>query len=137
VVRRPYPTTELGWEVDPMGLEQLLVRLHRDYPSLPILITENGAAYGDHVTDAGGVHDAERTRFLEQHVRAARRAVAAGANVRGYFVWSFLDNFEWAEGYAPRFGLVYVDYETQARVPKDSAHWYRDVIARNGLGGSA
>jgi beta-glucosidase len=137
VVRRPYPTTELGWEVDPMGLEQLLVRLHRDYPSLPILITENGAAYGDHVTDAGGVHDAERIRFLEQHLRAARRAVAAGADLRGYFVWSFLDNFEWAEGYAPRFGLVYVDYETQARVPKDSARWYRDVIARNGLGGSA
>jgi beta-glucosidase len=136
VIRRPYPTTELGWEVDPLGLEQLLVRLHREYPSTPILITENGAAYGDHVTSTGGVHDEDRIRFLEQHFRAARRAMAAGADLRGYFVWSFLDNFEWAEGYASRFGLVYVDYETQARLPKDSALWYRGVIARNGLGGS-
>jgi beta-glucosidase len=103
---------------------------------VPILITENGAAYGDRVTEAGGVHDGDRIRFLEQHFRAARRAVAAGVNLRGYFVWSFLDNFEWAEGYAPRFGLVYVDYETQERTPKDSALWYRDVAARNGLGGN-
>jgi beta-glucosidase len=135
VIQRPYPTTEMGWEVDPTGLQQLLVRLHRDYPSVPLLVTENGAAFGDRVSATGGVHDTERIGFLEAHLRAAHAAVEAGADLRGYFVWSLLDNFEWAEGFARRFGLVYVDFQTQARIPKDSALWYRDVIARNGLDG--
>jgi beta-glucosidase len=135
VVQRPLPTTEMGWEVDPTGLRDLLTRLHRDYPSAALIVTENGAAYGDRVSETGGVHDRERIRFLDEHLRAAHGAIEAGAGLRGYFVWSFLDNFEWAEGFAHRFGLVYVDYQTQARIPKDSALWYRDVIARNGLDG--
>jgi beta-glucosidase len=128
--------TAMGWDVDAGGLEELLLRVRRDYGPLRIYVTENGAAYDDDPDREGRVHDAERVAYLEQHVRAAHRALEAGVDLAGYFVWSLLDNFEWAEGYARRFGLVYVDYETQRRIPKDSARWYRGVIAANALGGA-
>ncbi|MFI9553198.1 GH1 family beta-glucosidase [Nonomuraea endophytica] len=126
------PRTAMGWPVVPTGLSRLLVRLSRDYPQVGLMVTENGAAYED-VVEAGRVHDADRLAYLDGHLRAAHDAVQQGADLRGYLVWSLLDNFEWAEGYRRRFGIVHVDYDTQARTPKDSALWYRDVIARNGL----
>ncbi|WP_235557924.1 GH1 family beta-glucosidase [Sphaerimonospora mesophila] len=133
------PVTSMGWPIEPASLETLLVRLSRDYPEVGLLITENGAAFEDGVTDdetgAGRVHDPERIAFLDGHLRAAHAAIAAGADLRGYLVWSLLDNFEWAYGYHKRFGIVYVDFSTQRRLPKDSALWYREVIQRNGLQG--
>ncbi|HZA85075.1 MAG TPA: GH1 family beta-glucosidase [Actinomycetes bacterium] len=131
------PRTALGWEIDPSGLDELLLRLHRDYPSLPLFVTENGAAFDDGVDAEGRVRDQARIRFLDGHLRAAHRAIQGGVDLRGYFVWSLLDNFEWAEGYTKRFGIVYVDFPTQRRLPKDSAHWYRQAIARGGLDGLA
>ncbi|TQS27659.1 GH1 family beta-glucosidase [Microbispora sp. KK1-11] len=119
--------TEMDWEINPAGLEDLLVRLARDYPGTPLMITENGAAVPDGVSDPG------RISYLDAHFRAARSAMDRGADLRGYFVWSLMDNFEWARGYHKRFGLVRVDYDTLERTPRDSARWYREVIARNGL----
>jgi beta-glucosidase len=127
------PTTAMGWPVDESGLEELLARLRDEYGVPPLLVTENGAAYDDRPDADGYVRDLERIDYLDRHLRAVHRAIAAGTDVRGYFVWSLLDNFEWSEGYTWRFGLVYVDYETQRRVPKESARWYRQVIAANGL----
>jgi beta-glucosidase/6-phospho-beta-glucosidase/beta-galactosidase len=127
--------TGLGWEIDPSGLDELLLRLHRDYPSLPLFVTENGAAFEDVPDGRGLVPDRARIRFLDGHLRAAHRAIQGGVDLRGYFVWSLLDNFEWAEGYSKRFGIVYVDFPTQRRLPKDSARWYRETIARGGLDG--
>ncbi|MFC7548128.1 GH1 family beta-glucosidase [Plantactinospora sp. GCM10030261] len=126
------PTTAMGWEIDPTGLGDLLRRLHRDYPGVPLWVTENGAAFEDRMV-AGRIVDAARISYLDGHLRAVHGALADGADVRGYLVWSLLDNFEWAWGYDKRFGLVHVDYRTQLRTPKDSAHWYRSVIARNAL----
>jgi beta-glucosidase len=123
------PRTEMGWEVYPDGLHKLLVRLASDYDPPPIYVTENGAAYGDVRVHDGRVHDPERTAYLESYIGAVSRAIADGAPVKGYFVWSLLDNFEWAHGYSKRFGIVYVDYPTLERVPKDSFYWYRDFIA--------
>jgi beta-glucosidase len=122
--------TEMGWVVDPSGLTELLLRLHRDHPSLPVVITENGAAFGDRMTPDGRVHDQARIDYLRDHVNAVASAAAAGADVRGYFVWSLLDNFEWAYGYSKRFGIIHVDYASQARTWKDSAYWYRNLIAQ-------
>jgi beta-glucosidase len=130
------PRTDLGWEIDPSGLDELLLRLHRDYPSLPLYVTENGAAFDDGPDARGRVPDLARIRFLDGHLRAAHRAIQGGVDLRGYFVWSLLDNFEWAEGYAKRFGIVYVDFPTQRRLPKDSALWYGEAIARGGLDGT-
>jgi beta-glucosidase len=127
------PQTALGWGVDSDGLEEILVRVRRDYGNIPMLVTENGAAYDDEPDDAGFVRDQQRLDYIDQHLRAAHRAIAADVDLRGYFVWSLLDNFEWAEGYARRFGIVRVDYETQQRTPKESARWYSKVIAANGL----
>jgi len=124
--------TTMGWVVDPGGLEELLVRLHTDY-GMPMLVTENGASFDDAPDPDGAVRDPRRVAYIDAHLRAVRRAMEAGAGVRGYFVWSLLDNFEWAEGYAKRFGIVYVDYETLTRTMKESAHWYTATIARNGL----
>ena len=121
--------TDMGWEVYPDGLHELLVRVTREYSPPAIYITENGAAFGDIRVHDGRVHDPERTSYLDTHIDAVSRAVADGAPVRGYFVWSLLDNFEWAHGYSKRFGIVYVDYPTLERVPKDSFYWYRDHIA--------
>lgn len=119
--------TAMGWEVYPAGLTELLLRLHGDYSLPPVYITENGAAYDDRI-EHGAVHDPDRVRYLRCHVDALHRAIAHGVDVRGYFVWSLLDNFEWASGYAKRFGLIYVDYETQQRTPKSSAVWYAGFL---------
>jgi beta-glucosidase len=121
--------TDMGWEVYPDGLQRLLVRVANDYAPSVIYVTENGAAFGDVRVHDGRVRDPERTAYLASHIEAVSRAIADGAPVKGYFVWSFLDNFEWAHGYSKRFGIVYVDYPTLERVPKDSFYWYRDFIA--------
>jgi beta-glucosidase len=121
--------TEMGWEVYPDGLHAMLTRVANDYGPAVIYVTENGAAFGDVRGHDGHVHDPERTAYLESHIGAVARAVDDGAPVKGYFVWSLLDNFEWAHGYSKRFGLIYVDYPTLERVPKDSFYWYRDFIA--------
>jgi beta-glucosidase len=130
---QPGPRTAMDWQIEPRGLVDVLVRIHSDYPRLPLLVTENGAAFNDRVGPDGRVHDADRIQFLDGHVRAAHAALQRGVDLRGFFVWSFLDNFEWAEGYAKRFGLVYVDYASQRRILKDSGYWFRDVVARNGV----
>ncbi|GGF20920.1 glycoside hydrolase family 1 protein [Subtercola lobariae] len=121
--------TAMGWEVNPVGLQQLLVRLAAEYPGLPPLyITENGAAYDDEVSADGLIHDGERTEYIRSHIDAVGRAIADGVDVRGYFVWSLLDNFEWAWGYDKRFGIVRVDYKTQVRTVKDSGLAYARLI---------
>ena len=127
------PRTAMGWEIAPGGLTDLLVRLARDYPGTPLFVTENGVALEDWLSDDGAVHDPVRVDFLRDHFVAAHRAIAAGADLRGYFVWSFMDNFEWALGYRPRFGVVYVDYGTLRRIPKDSARFVREVFTRNAV----
>ncbi|MCI1787797.1 MAG: GH1 family beta-glucosidase [Actinomyces sp.] len=139
-VPRGLPRTDMGWEVEPDDLRRLLVRLHRDYTGpagIPLVVTENGAAYADRPDAAGFVDDAapddSRTAYIRDHLAAVHRAIQEGADVDGYLVWSLLDNFEWALGYTKRFGIVHVDYETQERTPKASALWYRDVIAANAV----
>ena len=111
----------------------MLGRLHREYPVPPIYIAENGAAFPDKVSPDGSVHDPRRIAYLRDHFTQARQAMNDGADLRGYFVWSLLDNFEWANGYSKRFGLIFVDYATQQRTVKDSGKWYAQVIARNGV----
>ncbi len=128
----PGPLTDMGWPIDPAGLRELLLRLSREVPGLPLYVTENGAAYDDGPGEDGRVRDVRRTDYLRGHLAAVAEALEAGADVRGYFLWSLLDNFEWAYGYSKRFGIVHVDYETQDRTVKDSAHWYSEVISRNG-----
>jgi beta-glucosidase len=119
----------MGWEVHAPALTDLLLRLKADYPALPpLFITENGAAYEDTVA-ADAVDDPERLDYVRGHIEAVGAAIEQGVDMRGYFVWSLLDNFEWELGYGKRFGIVYVDYETQQRIPKQSALWYRDFIA--------
>jgi beta-glucosidase len=122
-------TTSMGWPVVPEALTELLVGLKRDYTDLPLLITENGAAFEDRVNGADVVEDPRRVAYIESHLAAVEAAIAAGVDVRGYYVWSLLDNFEWEHGYSQRFGIVYVDFETQRRIPKRSALWYSDRIA--------
>jgi beta-glucosidase len=124
---------EMPWMTDASALEERLNGLRTNYPTIPIYVTENGVAYNDAVGGDGKVHDAGRITYLRDHLAAVRRAIAAGTDVRGYFVWSLMDNFEWGFGYRPRFGIVHVDFDTLERTPKDSARWYTDVIARNGL----
>jgi beta-glucosidase len=121
--------TDMGWEVYPDGLHDVLVRVARDYEPAAIYITENGAAFPDVRVHDGAVHDVERTAYLDSYIGAVGRAIAGGAPVKGYFVWSLLDNFEWSFGYSKRFGIVYIDYPTLERVPKDSFYWYRDLLA--------
>ena len=119
--------TDMGWEIYAAGLSELLQRLHRDYKLPPVLITENGMANADSA-ESGHIPDAERIRYLRQHLEALAEAKAAGVDLRGYFAWSLLDNFEWDSGYAKRFGLVHVDYETQKRTPKDSYYWLQQQL---------
>jgi beta-glucosidase len=126
--------TAMGWEVYPDGLHDLLVRLRDDYSPPVIYIFENGAAYDDLRGHNGDVADPERQAYLAEHLAAVGRAIEDGVPVRGYFAWSLLDNFEWAEGYSKRFGIVYVDYPTLERVPKGSFYWYRDFIAAQRTG---
>jgi beta-glucosidase len=127
----PGPRTAMGWEVDADAFVELLVRLRRDYGDLPIAITENGAAFDDHVDAGGAVADEERLAYLESHLAAVVRARQLGVDVGRYCVWSLLDNFEWEEGYAKRFGIVHVDFDTQRRTPKSSARWYQQHVARS------
>ncbi|WP_312516975.1 GH1 family beta-glucosidase [Massilia sp.] len=121
--------TDMGWEIFPEGLPELLLKLKAEYPDLPpVYITENGMANADTI-EGGQVHDPERIAYVRSHLAALKEAMDAGVNVQGYFLWSLLDNFEWNSGYAKRFGIVHVDYATQQRTPKDSALWYREFIA--------
>jgi beta-glucosidase len=129
--------TAMGWPVEPEGLTAVLRRIHREYGPAKLLITENGAAFEDEPGVDGFVQDDRRVSYLREHVAAAKRALDQGIPLAGYFAWSLLDNFEWAEGYAKRFGLVSVDFDTQARTPKASAHWFADLIARSGDGAMA
>ena len=131
---QPGPYTAMGWNIDPDGFTELLLRLHREYPDLPLMVTENGAAFDDVVSADGTVADDRRIDYLHGHIDAVAQARAGGADVRGYFLWSLLDNFEWAYGYDRRFGIIRVDYDTQVRTWKQSAHWYRRLIASGRLG---
>jgi len=125
--------TQIGWGVYPAGLTHVLVDLNQKYKVPKFYLTENGCAALDVPDHTGFVKDTERVEFLRLHLAAALEAIQAGVDLRGYFIWSFMDNFEWAEGYTPRFGLVRVDYATQVRIPKQSFHWYQNLIARNGI----
>ena len=125
--------TEVGWGVNPSGLTDVLLKVKNEYGNPPVYITENGCAAQDHSDANGFVQDRERVAYLRRHLIAAHDALEAGANLKGYFVWSLMDNFEWTSGYRPRFGIIHVDYDTQKRTPKLSAHWYSDVIAQNGV----
>lgn len=127
------PRTEMGWEVNPQGFYNLLCRLHFEYQVPAIYVTENGASYSDAPGADGKVHDQRRLDYLRDHFVAMRRAMDAGTPLRGYFLWSFMDNFEWAHGYSQRFGLVWVDYETQQRIVKDSALWCAQMITDGGF----
>lgn len=131
----PGEQTAMGWSIDPAGMTELLLRFSREAPQLALYVTENGAAYEDKPDAAGKVHDPERIAYLYQHIAAVHDAMTAGADVRGYFLWSLMDNFEWAYGYSKRFGAVRVDYETQARTPKSSAHWYAKLARTGALPG--
>ncbi|MEA4882226.1 MAG: GH1 family beta-glucosidase [Clostridia bacterium] len=135
VRRGDLPVTDMGWEVYPEGLYDLMMRIKNDYAPASIYITENGAAYPDTLTPQGTVDDDERLDYIRRHLVQLHRAIQDGVPVDGYFVWSLLDNYEWAHGYAKRFGITYVDYHTQKRIPKKSALWYRDMIASNALRG--
>jgi beta-glucosidase len=125
--------TSMGWLIDPDGLYELLLRLSKDAPGLPLYITENGCAAEDYVNPEGAVDDVERVRYLHLHLDAAARAIRDGANLSGYFVWSLLDNFEWAYGYQKRFGIIFVDFATQRRIPKASSAFYADVARANAV----
>jgi beta-glucosidase len=125
--------TEMDWEVYPDGLYHLLTRIQRDYDPPEIYVTENGIACPDRVDGEGRIRDEDRIAYLKDHFEAAHRAMQEGVKLKGYQVWSMIDNFEWAYGYAKRFGIVHVDYNTQARTLKQSAHWYREVIANSGF----
>lgn len=126
--------TEMGWEVYPDGLYEILQWVHSESPHVSIYVTENGAAFRDEL-QGGSVADEQRIEYLRQHFLSAHRAIQAGVPLKGYFVWSLMDNFEWAFGYSKRFGIVYVDYATQQRIWKGSARWYQRVIAQNGVEG--
>jgi beta-glucosidase len=129
----PAPHTDMGWPITPEGLHDLPLRVARDWPEIKELsITENGAAYPEGPDENGDVVDNRRVEYLTSHIEALGRAVAEGAPVKSYYAWSFLDNYEWAEGYAKRFGIVHVDFDTQVRTPKDSAKAYSSIIATQG-----
>lgn len=128
--------TAMGWEVHPESLLKLLWRIHNDYTDLPLYITENGAAQNDLIVD-GKVEDPARISYLKSHLEQSLRFIQGGGRLYGYYLWSFLDNFEWAFGYEKRFGIVHIDFETQARTPKQSAYWYRDFIKTGSLQAAA
>ena len=129
------PYTAMGWNIDPEGFTELLVRIGRRFPRVPLMITENGAAFYDTVAADGAVHDTERIDYLAQHLEAAGQAIDAGVDLRGYFLWSLMDNFEWSFGYDRTFGIIRVDFATGERSWKDSAHWYAGVVSSNQLPG--
>ena len=133
VRQRQATYTETGWEVYPKGLTDILLWVKQRYGALPLYVTENGAAFFDPPKVAGGhLEDPLRIAYLREHLQAVRAAISQGVDLRGYFVWSLLDNFEWVLGYSKRFGIVHVDFETQRRTPKASARFYSAVIADNG-----
>ena len=125
--------TPMGWLVDASGLHQILVDVSKQAPGLPLYVTENGCAAEDYVNPQGGVNDVERVKYLHTHLEAAARAIKDGANLAGYFVWSLMDNFEWGWGYQKRFGIVFVDFGTQRRIPKASAAFYANVVRANAI----
>jgi len=125
--------TTMSWLVDPGGLYELLLDVSRQAPGLPLYVTENGRAAEDYVNPHGEVNDVERVRYLRAHLEAAARAIRDGASLAGYFVWSLLDNFEWSWGYQKRFGIVFVDFGTQRRIPKASAGFYSGVVRANAV----
>jgi len=128
--KSPAPHTDMGWPITPNGIGELVQRINRDWPAIPaIMITENGAAYDDGPDETGAVTDARRTDYVLRHLQSLADAIDAGVPVTDYFAWSFLDNFEWAEGYAKRFGIVHVDFDTQQRTPKQSAYTYSSLIS--------
>lgn len=133
IVRPATPRTAMGWEIYPEGLYKILLRLHSHYAWPRIILSENGASYPDPLEPDGKVHDQGRITYMQQHLAACQRAIAAGVPLTGFFYWSLLDNFEWAFGYHQRFGLIHVDYPTQRRYPKDSFFWYREVLRANQL----
>ncbi|MBA7634168.1 Beta-glucosidase A [subsurface metagenome] len=120
--------TAMGWEIYPQGLYDIIVRLRKEYTQLPIYITENGAAFDDTLSEEKQIKDVERINYIKSHLIKIAELNQQGADIRGYYLWSLMDNFEWAYGYSKRFGIVYVDYKTQERILKDSALWYKDVI---------
>ncbi|MGH3248146.1 MAG: GH1 family beta-glucosidase [Trebonia sp.] len=130
---RDMELTNMDWLIDPDGLYQLLVRLSKDSPGLPLYITENGRAAEDYLNPDGRIDDLERIKFLHQHLEACARAVRDGVNLAGYYVWSLLDNFEWAYGYQKRFGIVYVDFPTGRRIPKASSAFFARVASENAV----
>ena len=133
-VHRPdWERTTMGWEIEPAALAELLLRVRDDYGPRPLYVLENGMANDDYVTPDGQVHDPERIDYLRSHLGALLDSVDAGVDVRGYFVWSLMDNFEWSYGFAKRFGLTWVDYPSGARIPKSSFAWYRDTIRAHAL----
>ena len=121
--------TAMGWEVYPQAIGDLLLKLHKEYGVSSLLVTENGAAFDDIVASDGEVHDIQRVEYLREHIRTVSRVLEQGVPIQGYLVWSLFDNYEWAEGYSKRFGLIYVDYATQKRTIKQSGHWYAELIA--------
>ena len=123
----------MGWEVHADSLADILERVHRDYAFPALYVTENGAAYDDTLDENQEVNDLKRIDYLRGHIRACDRAIENGVPLNGYFIWSFLDNFEWAFGYSKRFGIVYVDYSTLERIPKRSATWYGEIIRNEGM----
>jgi beta-glucosidase len=120
--------TEMGWEIFPEGLTNILTRIHREYTPKAMVVTESGAAFPDQLDASSTVHDQQRIEYLRAHIEHVAEAIRQGAPMKGYTVWSLMDNYEWAEGYRKRFGLVYVDYPTQRRIIKDSGHWYANFI---------
>jgi beta-glucosidase len=124
-----YEITDMGWEVYPQGLTELLLRVQRDYPVPSVYVMENGGAFKDEFVD-GHIHDRQRTEYIARHIAAVADAIRHGVRMDGYMVWSLLDNFEWASGYEKRFGIVHVDYQTQRRTLKHSASWYRNFLQR-------
>lgn len=128
---QPGPYTAMGWNIEPEGLTELLVDVHTRYPDVPLAVTENGAAFYDTVAEDGRVHDVDRVTYLHDHIDAVGDAIDKGVDVRGYFVWSLMDNFEWAYGYDRRFGIVHVDYDTLVRTRKDSSYWYAELVRTN------
>lgn len=128
-----FEKTEMGWIIHPQGLYDLLKRLDRDYGKPNLIISENGAAFNDIVESDGSIRDERRINYLHEHIMTCNKAIQDGVNLKGYFVWSFMDNFEWSFGYSKRFGIVHVDYDTLKRTIKQSGYWYKNVIQNNGI----
>ena len=130
----PEEKTDFGWEIHPRSLYDLLVRIKNDYPVEKIYITENGCAYNDAPNQKNIIDDSKRIKYHSSHLKELKNAINDGVPCDGYFAWSLMDNFEWCEGFSKRFGLIWVDFETLKRTPKNSFYWYKDIIKNNGEG---